>query len=57
MDLKDIQNKSTHNEDVDEDIVELPPDTLAILNEFLCNKSIQESSESDRKVFGEDWVI
>lgn len=42
-------------EEQDDDLVELPPDTLAILNEFLQNKDNQKSLESE-DVFEEDWV-
>lgn len=44
-------NGKDKNEVVEEDRIELPPDTLAILNEFLHNKSMQEPSEIE-----EDWV-
>lgn len=51
------ENNDTVNDEVaDDDCIELPPDTLAILNEFLYNKSIQESTETDHTNFEEDWV-
>lgn len=43
------------NED-DDDHIELPPDTMAILNEFLHNKEKQKSLECE-DLFEEDWVI
>lgn len=40
----------------DDDPIELPSDTLAILNEFLQNKSMQESTGTSHINFEEDWV-
>lgn len=40
----------------EDDPVELPADTLAILSEFLQNKQEQESSETGKDIFEEDWV-
>lgn len=40
----------------DDDPIELPSDTLAILNEFLQNKSMQESTGTSHSNFEEDWV-
>lgn len=47
--IKDCDNEE------DEDSVELPPDTLAILQEFLKNKDKQTNSECEEMV-EEDWV-
>lgn len=41
----------TKNEDIT-----LPPDTLAILQEFLENKKLQESVGLNSGSFEEDWV-
>ncbi|XP_031637807.1 protein-lysine N-methyltransferase CG9154 [Contarinia nasturtii] len=41
----------------DEDRIELPPDTIAILNEFLYKKHMQDSMESEEKEFEEDWQL
>lgn len=40
----------------DNDSITLPPDTLAILKEFLQNQKIRESMESQQATFEEDWV-
>lgn len=47
------------NQTMDDDPVELPPDTLAILNEFLMNKQISEKSAdfTEENFPPEDWVI
>lgn len=44
-----------NNEEEDDDPVELPPDTLAILQEFLHNKDLQKSLEPE-DMFEENWV-
>lgn len=44
------------NNDSVEDDVTLPPDTLAILAEFLENQKKQEYIESNQNIFEEDWV-
>lgn len=59
MDSLENYNKNPNqgdNEDCfcDDDPVELPPDTLAILNEFLQNKDKKKASECD--MLEEDWV-
>lgn len=41
---------------MDDDPVELPPDTLAILNEFLMNKQIS-ADFTEETLPPEDWVI
>lgn len=46
-----MESKDENNEEIS-----LPPDTLAILQEFLENKRLQESFESNSGVFEEDWV-
>lgn len=43
------------NDEQDDDPVELSPDTLAILQEFLQNKNTQKSLECE-DMFEEDWV-
>lgn len=45
----------TYSEEQDEDPVELAPDTLAILQEFLQNRDVQRSAECG-EMFEEDWV-
>lgn len=47
------------NQTMDDDPVELPPDTLAILNEFLMNKQISKKSANftEENFPPEDWVI
>lgn len=53
----EVDNNERNTDEVaDEDPIELPPDTLAILNEFLRNKSKQESLETSHGNFEEDWV-
>lgn len=49
------KHKKNNEEELDDDLVELPPDTLAILNEFLLNKDNQKSLECE-DMFEEDWV-
>lgn len=49
-------NRRNTDEIADEDPIELPPDTLDILNEFLRNKSTQESLGTSHGNFEEDWV-
>lgn len=52
---KNTENtKKNNEEELDDDLV-LPPDTLAILNEFLLNKDNQKSLECE-DMFEEDWV-
>lgn len=54
MDFKGDTNEAK----TDEDPVELPSDTLAILHEFLQSKNIRESvEESQQEYFEENWVI
>lgn len=54
----EVDNIGKNTDEVaDEDPIELPPDTLAILNEFLRNKSAQESLETNHGSFEEDWVV
>lgn len=58
MDTLKNNNKNInqdYNEEQDDDPVELPPDTLAILNEFLQNKDKQKSLECG-DMFEENWV-
>ena len=53
-----MDNNGRNTDEVaDEDPIELPPDTLAILNEFLRNKSTQESLDTSHGNFEEDWVV
>lgn len=40
----------------DDETIELPADTLAILNEFLQSKQEQEASQKKDDLFEEDWV-
>lgn len=47
---------NSNDENIDEDPVELPPDTLAILHDFLQDRNIQESMESQQEHFEENWV-
>lgn len=49
------KNKNENKEERDDDPVELPPDTLAILQEFLQNQNMQKSLESE-DMFEENWV-
>lgn len=51
---EDNTNQDRNGEE-DKDPVELPPDTLAILQEFLQNKDKQSSSECE-EMFEENWV-
>lgn len=55
----DIQKSSNENVNQDsdegEETVQLPPDTLAILHEFLRNRDLQNSSERE-EIFEENWV-
>lgn len=58
MDSQKNTNKNKNqesNDEQDDDPVELPPDTLAILNEFLQNKNKQTSLECE-DMFEENWV-
>lgn len=50
-----MEFKVENNDNV-EDEISLPPDTLAILAEFLENKKKQEYIESNQNIFEEDWV-
>lgn len=57
MDLNKSFDKDGHKaefEEQDEDSVELPADTLAILRDFMQNKQTQVLSECD--MVEEDWV-
>lgn len=49
-------NGKNTDEIEDDDPIELPSDTLAILNEFLQNRNMQESTEKSHSNFEEDWV-
>lgn len=49
------KNNNENKEERDDDPVELPPDTLAILQEFLQNQNMQKSLESE-DMFEENWV-
>ncbi|XP_055305636.1 protein-lysine N-methyltransferase CG9154 [Sitodiplosis mosellana] len=55
MELENSVKKA--DEVADDDRIELPSDTLAILNEFLRSKSMQESMETDHSNFEEDWQL
>lgn len=58
MDLLKNNHKKTNqdgNEEQEEDSVELPADTLAILREFLQNKDMQKTLNGE-ETFEEDWV-
>lgn len=50
-------NRKTEKFEEDEEVsVALPPDTQAILQEFLRNQSLQKTLECQHNVFEEDWV-
>lgn len=55
MESKKLKNKE--NEETEEDCMALPSDTLAILDEFLQNRTKHESMVSDQGTFEENWVI
>lgn len=58
MDFLENRHEKTNqdgNKERDEDSVELPLDSLAILQEFLQNKTMQRSLECE-EIFEEDWV-
>lgn len=53
--MDSISNQNKIDEINDEDSIELPADTMEILNEFLYNKRMRESIENSTE-FEEDWV-